>query len=79
MMIHARESQVLEGGLAQKLKEAILRSLRCKAAGADLFEQSPELQPVHRSECVVVDFDPNSTITWAIVPRDGFISLYDAA
>ena len=39
VVIDAGEAQVLERGLAQKLKEAVLRGLRREGAGADVGEK----------------------------------------
>jgi hypothetical protein len=76
VMIDAREPEVLEGGLAYKLKEAGVCGLRRKRAGADFFEQGAKLGAVHRPKWLAfVDFPFSRAIKSAIVPRDGFISL----
>ena len=74
-MVDARESQILEGALAQELKERLECSLRRASAGADLVEQGAELLPVHCAKRLVVDLRPNWTVICSIGPRDGFISL----
>ena len=47
VVVDPGEPKVLEGGLAQKLKESVLRSLRRKGAAANLFEEGPELVARH--------------------------------
>jgi len=54
VVIDAGEAQILEGLLAQNLKELFLRRLRRKAAAANRVEQGPQLLTVHR-----VDFGPS--------------------
>ena len=49
-MVDAGESQVLERGLAQELKEALLRCLRRKCAVPNLVEQGAEISSGHRSK-----------------------------
>jgi hypothetical protein len=64
VMVDAREPKVFEGTLAQNLKEAIVRGLRCDLTTAYLVEKGPQLLPVHRGKCLeIVDFGPNSTVT----------------
>lgn len=48
VMIDSGEAQVLERGLAYKLKEPGVCGLRRKRAGADFFEQGAKLGTVHR-------------------------------
>ena len=57
MVIDAGEAQVFERGLAQKLKEAVVRASGVSAPRLDVVEQRAELQPIHRAKCLPgVDF-----------------------
>ncbi len=47
MVVDFRESEVLERGLAQILKQPDLRSLRCNGSRGDLVKQGAKLQAVH--------------------------------
>jgi hypothetical protein len=63
VVIDASESEVFERTLAQNLKEAIVRRLRCNAAAAYFVEKGPQLLSVHRGKRLeIVDFGPNSTV-----------------
>jgi len=64
MVVDAGESEVFERALAQNLKEAIVRRLRCNQTAAHLVEKGPQLLPVHRGKSLkIVDFGPSSTVT----------------
>jgi hypothetical protein len=41
MVVDARESEVFEWALAQNLKEAVMRRLRCNFTAAHLVEKGP--------------------------------------
>jgi hypothetical protein len=57
VMIDAREAQILERRLAQKLKKSFLSRLRRCRSCLNLVEQGSELQPVHRPKSLhCVDF-----------------------
>jgi hypothetical protein len=76
MVIHPGKSEVFEGGLAYKLKEAGVCVLRRKRTGANFLEQGAKLVTVHRPKWLAfVDFPFSRAIESAIVPRDGFICL----
>ena len=47
MVVDACEADVLERRLAQILKEAVLRRLRCNRSAANVFEKGPELVTGH--------------------------------
>ena len=51
VVVDPGEAQVLERGLAQKLKEPVVRGLRRKAPRLDVVEERAEVEPVHRGEC----------------------------
>jgi len=64
VMVDARETEIFEWPLAQNLKEAVLRGLRCYVTAAHLVEKGPQLLPVHRGKCLeIVDFATTSTVT----------------
>ena len=76
VVVDPRKSEVLEGSVAQKLKEPGLRSLRRYDAGLDRLEQRVEFGPVHRDKSLAgVDFGPSWTVKLPIVPCDGIIFL----
>ena len=83
VVVDPGEPEVLERGLAQKLKEALVRSLRCSGPRAAPVEEGPEFVTRHAGErlsraskCLVcVDFRFCRAIKSPIVPRDGFIFL----
>ena len=76
VMVHTREAQILEGSVAQKLKEPGLRSLRRYGAGLDRLEEGAELRSVHRDKSLTdVDFGASWTVKLPIVPCDGIIFL----
>jgi hypothetical protein len=76
VVVDPRKSEILEGSVAQKLKEPGLRSLRRYDAGLDRLEQRVEFGPVHRDKSLTgVDFGPSWTVKLPIVPCDGIIFL----
>jgi hypothetical protein len=76
VMVHTGEPQILEGSVAQKLKEPGLRSLRRYGAGPDRLEERAELRSVHRDKSLTgVDFGASWTVKLPIVPCDGIIFL----
>ena len=83
LVVDPGEAEVFERGLAQILKEFVLRCLRCEGAAADPLEQALELEAGHAdrsrsraSKCLTrVDFRFSRAVKSPIVPRDGFIFL----
>jgi hypothetical protein len=76
VVIHAGEPEVLEGGLAQILKNALLRCLRRKNAGPHVVKERLELRPGHHSrDWGFLDCQSSRALTWPAVLRDGFICL----
>ena len=51
LMVDTGESEIFERGLAQKLKDAVLRRLRCSRTGVYLFEELSELVTSHAATC----------------------------
>ena len=63
VVIDAGEAEVFERRLAQKLKELLVRSLRCQAAAADVVEEGAQLLSVHPANALDnVDFGPSWTV-----------------
>jgi len=55
VMIDASETEVFEGGLAQNLKDALVRRLRRKAARLDVLKEVTKFQPRHGPAVTVPD------------------------
>ena len=47
MVIDPGETEVFEGGLAQNLKDALVRRLKRKAAGLNVLQEVTKFQPRH--------------------------------
>ena len=62
MVVDAREPDVFEWRLAQKLKKATVGLLRCQALCLHIIEEGPEVLAVHRRETPPL-FDGNSSRT----------------
>jgi hypothetical protein len=76
VVIDTRVPQVLERGLAYKLKELVLRGLRRKRACVNRLQERAKLVAGHRPKSLAfVDFPFSRAIKSAIVPRDGFICI----
>ena len=76
VVVDARESEVFECAVAQKLKEARLGRLRRYRASVHCLEKGQEFRPVHRDKSLTrVDFRPSWAIKYPIVPCDEFIFL----
>ena len=67
VMVDAGKSQILEGFLAQELKELLVGCLRRGGAGLHLVEQGAQLLAIHRAKWLKgFDFGPSWTITSSI-------------
>jgi hypothetical protein len=79
MVIDTGEAEILERGLAQILKEALVRRLRRNVTCPDVLQQLTELvtrQRLEVSKCLwFVDFRFCRAIESRIVRCDGFIFL----
>jgi hypothetical protein len=76
VVVDPGEAQILEGAVAQKLKEPGLCSLRRYGPGLDRLEEGAELRSVHRDKSLTgVDFGASWTVKLPIVPCDGIIFL----
>jgi hypothetical protein len=79
MMVDAGEAEVFERGLAQELKDAMLRRLRRNRPALDVLQQGAKImarQCNGGSKCLTrVDFQLCRSIESSIVPREGFILL----
>ena len=76
VVVDAGEAQVLERGLAYKLKEPVLGGLRRKRAALDGVQKRAEIVTVHCPKSLAfVDFAFSRAVKSAIVPRGGFIFL----
>jgi hypothetical protein len=75
VVVDAGETQVLVRGLAQKLKDEVVRSLRRQLARLDALEEDAQLVTIHCPRSQAFDFPFSRAIEFAIVLSAGFISL----
>jgi hypothetical protein len=76
VVVYACEPEILEWGLAQKLKKLAVGLLRCKALSLNVFEEGTELGAGHATEDLpLVDLGSSRTVRWPFMLRDGFFRL----
>jgi hypothetical protein len=76
-VVDPRKPNVFKWCLAQNLKDAVVRRLRRKPTGADVFQEELYFRTGHsadeRGACV--DFNSSRALTCPVVLFDGFILL----
>jgi hypothetical protein len=76
LVIDPGEAEILEGGLAQKLKKLAMGLLRCQPLALDIVQKGAKGRAVHERETLSsVDFGLSRTVVWPFMLRDGLILL----
>jgi hypothetical protein len=74
-MVDAREPDVFEWRLAQKLKKPAVGLLRCQALCLDIFQEGAEVLAVHPLETPRIDGNSSRTVKSPFMLSLGFILL----